>query len=120
MSCGTTEESSIWYSHPDSLSGFCVLFVLMVMCYIGFVISSLYEENYVGEPEVIALTVLSILSVWSYVKVMFTDPGSVPKLAKPLPSSRRLPYTICGRCEAYKPPGSHHGNFYNLLFLGYY
>ena len=85
---------------------------------------------------------LTILSLWSHMKTMLTDPGAVvnlpqspprascleneaemcanrnnfvslarqPRTARPLPSARDagIPETICGRCDAYKPPRSHH------------
>lgn len=53
---------------------------------------------------------LTALCLWAHVKTMLTDPGAVPRSARPLPSARDagIPETICGRCDAYKPPRSHH------------
>lgn len=53
---------------------------------------------------------LVVLALTAHLKTMLSDPGSVPQCARPLPASRDagMPETICGRCDAYKPPRSHH------------
>ena len=54
--------------------------------------------------------VLTLLSLWAHLKTMLSNPGAVPRSARPLPAAREagIPETICGRCDAYKPPRSHH------------
>ena len=47
--------------------------------------------------------------MWSYLKVMLTNPGAVPSKAEPL-----LLYDLyvkCKLCNAYKPPNAHHGKY---------
>ena len=53
---------------------------------------------------------LTLLSLWAHLATMLSNPGAVPRAARPLASAREagIPETICGRCDAYKPPRSHH------------
>ena len=50
---------------------------------------------------------------------MFTNPGAVPRHAQPLirASESGIPETICGRCDAYKPPRSHHCRICNRCIV---
>ena len=52
-------------------------------------------------------------------KTMFTNPGAVPRHAQPLirASESGIPETICGRCDAYKPPRSHHCRICNRCIV---
>jgi len=52
--------------------------------------------------------VLVTLSLVSHARTMLSDPGAVAADARALSSSDEATETICGRCDAYKPPHSHH------------
>jgi palmitoyltransferase ZDHHC3/7/25 len=54
--------------------------------------------------------VLVFLSLSSHAKTSLTDPGSVPLQAIPLERQRLLrdSHSMCGQCQTFKPPGSHH------------
>jgi palmitoyltransferase ZDHHC3/7/25 len=54
--------------------------------------------------------VLVFLSLASHAKTSFTDPGSVPIQAIPVERQRLLrdSHSMCGQCQTFKPPGSHH------------
>ncbi|CAM9927049.1 unnamed protein product [Choristocarpus tenellus] len=72
------------------------------------VIRSMDIPVYVG----IMFTILIFLTLWSHAKTMFTDPGAVPRTARPLVTSRddeeERTVPICARCNAFKPIRSHH------------
>ena len=63
--------------------------------------------------------VLSFMALVSQLKTMFTNPGAVPRHAQPLirASESGIPETICGRCDAYKPPRSHHCRICNRCIV---
>ena len=57
---------------------------------------------------------LIFLSLWAHLKTMLGDPGAVPTNACPLSQNETersaMGVAMCGRCDGFKPPGSHHGN----------
>ena len=50
------------------------------------------------------------MSLASHAKTSLTDPGSVPMQAIPSERQRLLKdsHSMCGQCQTFKPPGSHH------------
>ena len=48
------------------------------------------------------------LALASHSKTMFTDPGSVPPSAVPLPTSQCLTHHMCSHCQTFKPTIAHH------------
>lgn len=67
----------------------------------------------------IVFNVLCCVAMYTHWRAMTTDPGAVPKDARPLPTddqefdpevaSRRTPYKkYCRRCKAFKPKRAHH------------
>jgi DHHC palmitoyltransferase len=54
--------------------------------------------------------VLVVLALACHAKTSLTDPGSVPMSAIPCERQRLLKdsHSMCGQCQTYKPPGSHH------------
>jgi palmitoyltransferase ZDHHC3/7/25 len=107
--CGTEEGSTLWWSSGDYFGLICAPIVLMVFVAAGIIVTVFYNEDYFSFAEAAVLFVLLVLAVWSHLKVMFSNPGAVPKLAKPISRDRSQPHVMCGRCDAYKPPMSHHG-----------
>jgi ribosomal protein L40E len=82
---------------------------LLIMYCCGVVSYLVVEFGW--SPAIIATyAVLTALSLWAHVKTMMSNPGAVPRSARPLAAAREagIPETICGRCDAYKPPRSHH------------
>ena len=65
-----------------------------------------------GIPVVLGLlyTTLCALALASHAKTSLTDPGSVPVQAIPSEKQRLLQdsHSMCGQCQTFKPPGSHH------------
>jgi hypothetical protein len=55
----------------------------------------------------VVFSILCFLSLWSHAKTMFSDPGAIPADAQPFQHEIEagVPITMCGRCDAYKPPG---------------
>ena len=54
--------------------------------------------------------VLVALALASHAKTSLSDPGSVPVSAIPCERQRLLKdsHSMCGQCQTFKPPGSHH------------
>ena len=61
----------------------------------------------------IVILALIVLSLTAHLKTMLGDPGAVPSNAYPIQhgTSERsnMHISMCGRCDGFKPPGSHHG-----------
>ena len=73
-----------------------------------------------GEMPVWAAAViltLVALAMWAHLKTMLGDPGAVPSNAYPLAAEQNerstMNIAMCGRCDGYKPPGSHHDRISN-------
>ena len=50
-----------------------------------------------------------MLSQWSHIRCVFTDPGSVPIDAEPLSTAtEEEKEKKCEKCGSYKPPRAHH------------
>mmetsp|Transcript_9416 Transcript_9416/g.12323 ORF Transcript_9416/g.12323 Transcript_9416/m.12323 type:complete len:360 (+) Transcript_9416:24-1103(+) len=110
---GTKENDRMWLNQDIwgfSLSVFLWVILLYaegVFVYFTFVVEEFRELNGVIYSILIALTLIT------HLRVMLTDPGSVPKDAEPLVKKRHpLPGSqvevICGRCDAFRPPRAHH------------
>lgn len=65
-----------------------------------------------GIPSIFGMiyVVLCFLALASHAKTSFTDPGSVPRAAVPCEAQRQAQqsHSMCGQCQTYKPPASHH------------
>jgi hypothetical protein len=106
--CGTVDGVHIWCNSTD-ISGFIFTSIVwMIYLYICIVLIVLFRFQYLNYVNGILIFLLLFLSIWSHTKTMLTDPGAVPRTAFPL-SNNDLTVQICGRCECYKPPKSHHG-----------
>ena len=52
---------------------------------------------------------LCILSQWSHIKCVFSDPGSVPSNAVPISTAtEEEKLNVCVKCDQFKPPRAHH------------
>jgi uncharacterized paraquat-inducible protein A len=65
-----------------------------------------------GFPPVLGMiyTLLCAMALACHAKTSLTDPGSVPRAAVPMEEQRREnpSHSMCGQCQTYKPPMSHH------------
>ena len=77
-------------------------------------------SSFAGMFHSIAFNTLSVVAIYTHWQAMTTDPGAVPKEARPLPTddqeydpevaaNRSTPYKkYCRRCKAFKPTRAHH------------
>jgi len=115
--CGTEETSMIWYNYMDTAGLVCSIFVWVTMLFAWSCSLYFYTSGYFNLAEEIITSFLLTMSLWSHGMVMLSDPGSVPKNAQPYAKNRSAPYTMCGRCDAYKPPKSHHDRVSNRCIV---
>jgi len=84
--------------------------VWLLMLYSASTVTALTITE--GIPVVLGMiyTVLVALSLACHAKTSLTDPGSVPVQAIPSERQRLLKdsHSMCGQCQTFKPPGSHH------------
>ena len=84
--------------------------VWILMLYSAFTVTALTATE--GIPLIAGeiYAILVCLSLASHAKTSFTDPGSVPVQAIPSERQRMLrdSHSMCGQCQTFKPPGSHH------------
>ena len=113
----TSEESLLWCNRTDALGLVCAPFVLCIFAFAALSIYLFFQDGYLSNIDTLILVLLLLIAVWCHLKVMFTDPGAVPKMAKPIPRDQHLPHVMCGRCDSYKPPLSHHGEVSSNFML---
>ena len=107
--CDTTEEAVTWCNHRDFIGIFCATFVLLCFAF-GIVTTFIFlQDGYLNYIEVTLIYILTFMALWAHLKAMLTDPGAVPRMAKPIRRNSEGPIVMCGRCNGYKPPQSHHG-----------
>uniref|UniRef100_A0A7S2D268 Palmitoyltransferase n=1 Tax=Florenciella parvula TaxID=236787 RepID=A0A7S2D268_9STRA len=116
---GTAEDDLHWLNVKDTPGFVMASIAWLLVFYCDFVVTYMclyYSWSY---ALIIVYNVLVVLSLWSHLKTMLTDPGAVPRAARPLASARDagIPETICGRCDAYKPPRSHHCRICNRCII---
>ena len=103
-------QNGIWCNLSDQAGSIMSGMVWILMLYSAFTVTALTKTE--GIPviagEIYALLVF--LSLASHAKTSFTDPGSVPVQAIPSERQRLLrdSHSMCGQCQTFKPPGSHH------------
>jgi hypothetical protein len=84
--------------------------VWVLMLYSAFTVTALTVTQ--GIPVLLGMiyNLLCFMALSSHAKTSFTDPGSVPIQAIPSERQRLLrdSHSMCGQCQTFKPPGSHH------------
>ncbi|KAJ9464812.1 putative protein S-acyltransferase 12 [Diplonema papillatum] len=65
----------------------------------------------------VILTVLVLLTLASYMQVVFIDPGTVPAWFHEHAEGSPGVYQVCRKCNAYKPPRSHFDSVTGRLVL---
>ena len=126
--CGTSEGSYIWCNSTDGTGILFAAVVWVNILFAGAVCIVVVVEGEMAMYNAIVILVLVVLYLWAHAKTMLGDPGAVPSNAYPLLQAEtersRMNVAMCGRCDGYKPPGSHHGNIiffspFKLLSLNY-
>jgi palmitoyltransferase ZDHHC3/7/25 len=84
--------------------------VWVLMLYSAFTVTALTMTEGIPVTLGMVYAVLVFMSLASHAKTSFTDPGSVPVQAIPSERQRLLrdSHSMCGQCQTFKPPGSHH------------
>jgi hypothetical protein len=109
---GTTEHSRIWFiSNTIGIASSSIVISMFIYSWVAIVI--MYLHSALTKVSLIFLSSLLFLSLWSMLKVMFTNPGAVESKAEPL-SSNDL-FIKCKICNSYKPPNANHGDAYCIL-----
>ena len=84
--------------------------VWLLMLYSVLTVTLLTKTE--GIPAILGMIycVLCFMALASHAKTSFTDPGSVPRAAVPCEAQRQAhnSHSMCGQCQTYKPPASHH------------
>lgn len=84
--------------------------VWLLMTYSAITVTLLTVTE--GIPVIFGMlyTLLCTMALASHAKTSLTDPGSVPVQAIPSERQRLLKdsHSMCGQCQTFKPPGSHH------------
>mmetsp|Transcript_25642 Transcript_25642/g.37889 ORF Transcript_25642/g.37889 Transcript_25642/m.37889 type:complete len:411 (+) Transcript_25642:211-1443(+) len=107
---GTSHDSKYWLALDFSgWTGVSISYAVHFF-YVYGVYYHLLEENaanrilFVGAH--LPVTILSLISLW---KCTMTDPGAVPRGARPLSCSIKTQQQRCPQCDnQYKPPRAHH------------
>ncbi len=117
--CGTQDGSRVWFNTRDCIGliffgvvWFFLIFAFstVLLMYIDVTSHTQQGSRLISNRDFIIICVFFFLVCWSHLSSSCGDPGSVPWNAHPTTSDRQsgLKLTICGHCDSYKPPGSHH------------
>jgi hypothetical protein len=103
-------QNGTWFNLSDQAGSIMSCMVWLLMIYSAFTVTMLTITE--GIPIILGMlyTVLCMMSLASHAKTSLTDPGSVPIQAIPSERQRLLKdsHSMCGQCQTFKPPGSHH------------
>lgn len=115
-SFGTNEDDGTWLNINDPPGIVMAIIVWVLITYSGVTVSLLAEANRVSRALAIFHCTICALALACHAKTMLSDPGAVPNCALPLMQSAYVTrgvvvgceHRMCGQCQTYKPPGSHH------------
>lgn len=112
---GTHEGHRIWCNSNDSTGVIFATIVWICMLYALVTLIYVYSVGELDLTNFAIILILIFLSLWSHLKTMLSDPGAVPSNAHPAAKDLASGVTIsmCGRCDGYKPPMSHHDRISN-------
>jgi len=112
---GTHEGHRIWCNSTDSTGCIFATIVWVTILYALSVLIVVYVEGTLDTPTFACLVFLIFMALWSHLRTMLGDPGAVPCNAHPTAkdSSSGSSISMCGRCDGYKPPMSHHDRISN-------
>ena len=77
-----------------------------LILYCDFVVCYLAWAHHWSAATFAVYSALAVLGLWAHARTMCSDPGAVPADARPLGDDGEE--TLCGRCDGFKPPRSHH------------
>jgi palmitoyltransferase ZDHHC3/7/25 len=120
-SCGTHYQDGIWVNHSDQVGTIMSSMVWILVIYSVVTISLLAEHNNLPRNVAMIYGTICALALASHAKTMFTDPGSIPPEAVPLPilfEQGITTHSMCSHCQTYKPPKSHHCRICNRCISG--
>jgi len=106
--CGTQDDSTIWCNSTDFTGLSFSLFVLTGIAFCTIVVIVINISNDMALYDAVIIFTLIFMALWSHLRTMLGDPGSVPSNAHPLLENVEVSQIVCGRCECYKRPMSHH------------
>jgi hypothetical protein len=112
---GTQDDAVFWLNTTDSAGLGFSSFVLCSIAYAGAVTILVVIEGDMAVYNATIILFLVFMSLWSQLRTMMSDPGAVPPNAHPLLRDNEDGQIVCGRCECYKPPSSHHGKIFIIL-----
>ena len=112
-SCGTHENVQCWYNSTDTTGLICSTITLMLILFTTSVIALGMVLGNFDSINGSFILFLSLMSFVCHLTTMISDPGTVPKTANPLAKDITNQVSICGRCDSYKPPKSHHDRISN-------
>ena len=120
-SFGTNTLDGIWMNHSDQVGTIMSSMVWILIIYSVVTISLLAENNHLPKKIAMFYSTICAMALASHAKTMFTDPGSIPLQAVPLPKLFEQGITthaMCSHCQTYKPPKSHHCRICNRCISG--
>jgi len=105
----TEEGATLWLNRRDRAGLIMAMITLSLLSFSDFVVIYIVIVGEWPEIHAVIFTFLVVMAICSHLKVMFSDPGAVPRNAQPvIRGNAGQPETICGRCDAYKPARAHH------------
>mmetsp|Transcript_27388 Transcript_27388/g.42096 ORF Transcript_27388/g.42096 Transcript_27388/m.42096 type:complete len:215 (+) Transcript_27388:102-746(+) len=109
-SFGTAEDNGIWMNSGDQAGTIMATLVWILMLYSGVTVTLLTVTE--GIPPILGMVydLLCFMALASHAKCSLTDPGTVPRTAVPQELQRQTStsHNMCGQCQTFKPPMSHH------------
>lgn len=104
---GTHEENTIWLNLHDPPGIIMAIVTYSLIAFVDFGVSFVIVKSDWNLTVIVVFNIIVLLAVISHLRTMLTNPGAVPHQARPLANAQDTEM-ICGRCDAYKPPVSHH------------
>ena len=109
--CGTREGTALWLN-SDVAGVLCAgsVWLLMIFCWWGieFLVIApwLGGGSLAGALHSAGFSAACALSLACHARAMLTNPGAVPRGARPLTAEDAARH--CHKCDAFKPPRAHH------------
>lgn len=102
------EIDIIWF--VPSYAGILSVILVWVVFIFALVISTIVtREGIILIVHGYIISGLVFLALWSHLKTMLTNPGTIPANAQPASDDSHRGRIRCGKCKCYKPPQAHHG-----------
>jgi len=112
---GTHDGHRLWCNSTDSTGMIFATIVWVTILYALSVLIVIYVQGTFDTTSFVCLVFLIFMALWSHLRTMLGDPGAVPCNAHPTAkdSASGASISMCGRCDGYKPPMSHHDRISN-------